>query len=151
MKYYIDCEFNGFGGRLISMAITSQDLTELFYEVLESNTYSGPGIPVDPWVQRHIIPVLNKSPIGVAQFQKALSDFLHNAKRTHGKVHIVADWPEDLTHLTKMLICGPGTMISAPNLTLELNRNAPPTASISKIPHNALEDAISLAQHLSPK
>ena len=60
--------------------------------------------------------------------------------------HIVADWPEDISHFCNALIVGPGMRIDTPPLTLEVRRDLPNTADISRVPHNALEDARSLAQ-----
>lgn len=138
-NFFIDTEFNGFCGRLISMAIVSEDLTSEFYEVLDENTYSSPsaGIGIDPWVLTNVIPRLNKEPIGVKQFQDKLELFL-NENAENNAIRIIADWPEDLTHFTKMLIRGPGTRINVPNFELVFD------SSIyynSKLPHNALEDA----------
>lgn len=52
MNLYIDCEFNGFGGQLISMALVAEDGTE-FYEVVPLLE------EVTPWVAEHVMPVLN--------------------------------------------------------------------------------------------
>ena len=131
---YLDTEFNGFEGSLISLALVSPEGHE-FYEVLD---YSS--MIVDPWVQKHVIPVLNKPSINCKQFQQNLKNFLNQFQQ----INIVCDWPEDIVHFTKFLINGPGTRILHPPMTFELDYNLPDTSIYSKIPHNALEDARAL-------
>ena len=58
---YIDCEFNEFGGQLISMALVTGTGFE-FYEVLDC---PNPG----PWVKDNVIPILGKEPISKEEFQ----------------------------------------------------------------------------------
>lgn len=53
-------------------------------------------------------------------------------------VQQIADWPEDVAHFCNFLITGPGTRIDTPPLTFEVRRDLD---AVSKIPHNALEDA----------
>lgn len=135
-KIYIDTEFNGFGGELISMALAAEDGRE-FYEVLELP----PEGSIDPWVAKHVIPILNKQPVPKATFQHNLLKFLSK----YTEVLIVADWPEDLKFFNQMLITGPGRCMSTPGrLYTVLDRNLPDTSEVSKIPHNALEDARAL-------
>ena len=57
MRYFIDAEFNGFGGQLISLALVPEDEEAVpFYEVLAcANTNS--------WVIDHVVPVLQKQPV----------------------------------------------------------------------------------------
>jgi len=111
-RFFIDTEFNGFCGRLISMAIVSEDLKDEFYEVLYSDTYDD-GRGIDPWVVNNVLPVLNKDSISVSEFQSKLSKFLCNNSEMD-EITIIADWPEDITHLTKMMITSPGQMIKSP-------------------------------------
>lgn len=143
-NFYIDTEFNGFCGRLISMAIVSEDLSSEFYEVLPENTYYNPssGYSYDPWVLKNVIPHLNKEPISVREFQLKLETFL-NENAENNKIRIIADWPEDLTHFCKMLIVAPGKRLLVPDFELVFNHDLPYE---SKIPHNALEDARAIAR-----
>jgi hypothetical protein len=128
MNIYIDCEFNGFGGELISMALVAEDGRE-FYEVLPCN---------DPvaWVNENVMPHRNKAPIGIAEFQEKLEDYLIGFKHPH----IIADWPEDILHFTRMLLLGAGRMMrTAAIIQFTINRKL--SSAASAIPHNALEDA----------
>ena len=52
-------------------------------------------------------------------------------------IHIIADWPEDIAHFCAALIVGPGERINTPLLMMSVVR----IEGVSKIPHNALEDA----------
>jgi hypothetical protein len=146
-RFFIDTEFNGFCGRLISMAIVSEDLKNEFYEVLQPNTYIvtnlGDSKGIDPWVEKNVLPILNKEPISVSEFQAKLSKFLCDNSEM-GEITIIADWPEDITHLTKMMITSPGRMIHSPN---RINAIVDRTIQYkSLIEHNALEDARAIAK-----
>ena len=50
MHFFIDCEWNGSGGELISMALTAADGRE-FYRALECPN-------PEPWVARNVIPAV---------------------------------------------------------------------------------------------
>lgn len=126
MNLYIDTEFNGFGGELISMALVSECGKE-FYEVLPCDN------PVD-WVAENVMPILGKEPITLEWLQIRLQGWLHQ----FSTIHVIADWPEDIQHFCKALICGPGMRIDTPPLTMEVRRDLDST---SEIPHNALADA----------
>lgn len=138
-NFYIDTEFNGFCGRLISMAIVSEDLTSEFYEVLPEDTYYNPsaGYSYDPWVLENVIPHLNKEPVSVKEFQDKLEVFL-NENAENNKIRLIADWPEDLTHFCKMLIVAPGRRLLIPDFELVFDSSI---TYHSNLPHNALEDA----------
>jgi len=133
MKLYIDCEWNSFGGELISMALVDKKGC-YFYEELGCDN-------PDPWVKEHVMSVLDKSPISKIEFQTKLQDFLNR----YDSVHIISDWPEDIVWFCKMLITGPGTRLSTPPLTMEVLR----VDSISLRPHHALSDAIGLRDHVT--
>lgn len=124
--YYIDCEFDGFNGPLLSMALVGDDE---FYEVLEHGPIQ------DKWVDLHVVPFLNKAPISKHDFQLLLSRFI-NGK---GELTIIADWPDDISYFCKSLITAPGMAINTPNIKFVLDRSL--SSGESKIPHNALEDA----------
>jgi len=135
-KIYLDTEFNGFNGELISMALVSETGEE-FYEVLECKN------PV-PWVKQHVMPILNKEPVTLKQLQLELEKYLMQ----FGGVRIITDWPEDLVHFCKCLLNSPGFRINYPNnFEMVIDKMLPNTALHSKIPHNALEDARSLAKY----
>lgn len=138
MRFWIDTEFNSYKGALISMALVGSDGAE-WYEVVLCDE------PIDPWVQEHVIPVLNKFSISYRRMQESLCEFLEG----YDTVHIVADWPEDIQHFCEALIIGPGERFNTPPLTMEIRRDLD---SASAIPHNALADAHAIrGRHLEIK
>ena len=144
MRYFLDTEFNGFGGALLSLALVPEDGEE-FYVTLDCDD------PVFPWVERNVVPYLDHVPVGLvsprltrAQAAIALSAYL----ATDPEPEIVADWPEDLTQFCSLLMTGPGLMVPVPPLTFRLiPLPGFSTAANSAVPHNALHDARSLREH----
>jgi len=131
VKLFIDCEFNEFGGDLISMALVADDGQE-FYEVLNLENDWKYG----SWVFANVVPWLNKDPITKQLFQQKLWQFINQWK----EVHIIADWPDDIKYFCMSLITGPGMAINTPlNMTMQIDREL--TTESSAILHNALEDA----------
>lgn len=130
MKLFIDCEFNGFQGELISMALVDEQ-GHFFYEVLRCPHPTN-------WVAAHVIPVLNKAAIEKSTFQQRLTAYLMG----YATAHIIADWPEDLAHFCNMLISGAGRRLVTPPISMALCTDI---QFDSVIPHNALEDAKALA------
>lgn len=131
MNIFIDCEFNEFGGDLISMALVTDDGQE-FYEVLPLENDEKYG----SWVYANVVPWLNKPAIPKMAFQSSLWQFINQ----WDEVHIIADWPDDIKYFCMSLITGPGVAINTPlNLTMQIDREL--DTSSSKILHNALEDA----------
>ena len=130
-KIYIDTEFNGFNGRLISMALVAEDGNE-FYEVLECRN------PVE-WVQINVMPFLGKTAIDAPLFQSKLQKFLQQYK----EIHLIADWPEDIKHFCSALITGPGLCLNHPPITMIIRQDL--SSKDSKLPHNALHDARAIA------
>jgi len=130
-KLFNDCEFNEFGGDLISMALVAENGQE-FYEVLNlENNYN-----YGPWVSKNVVPILNKDPIIKDLFTNRLWHFLNQWK----EVHIIADWPDDIKYFCMSLVTGPGRAINTPpKMTMQIDREL--SAETSAIPHNALEDA----------
>ena len=131
MNIWIDCEFNEFGGDLISMALVADDGQE-FYEVLELENDEKYG----SWVFANVVPWLNKDPIEKTWFHTKLWAFINQ----WDDVHIIADWPDDIKYFCMSLITGPGVAINTPlKLTMQIDREL--STESSAILHNALEDA----------
>lgn len=137
MNIYIDCEFNGFEGELISLALVAEDGEE-FYEVLLCPE------PVE-WVAENVMPILNKAPISPHNMKLKLSRFLNQ----YDEINIIADWPDDIKYFCQALMIGPGRMFDTPSkMTMEVVRRM---ESVSKLPHNALEDARANAEYMMSK
>lgn len=84
---YLDTEFNGFKGPLISMALVSPEGDE-WYQVVECEG------EIDPWVAENVMPKLGKAAISKAEFSVQLHKFI----RQFDDPLIVCDWHADLMH-----------------------------------------------------
>lgn len=132
MHLWLDTEYNGFQGSLISLALVDENGRE-WYEVLRCDD------PV-PWVAANVMPVLRKRATTVQRLADSLSKWLAQ----YDTVHVMADWPEDFVHFCSLLVPGPGLRLIVPPLSMELLQLREKPASA--IPHNALEDAKALKQ-----
>jgi hypothetical protein len=139
MHYYLDAEFNGFGGSLISLALVPKDrLLVPFYEAL-------PCLSPVPWVVEHVLPVLRTRAISRSEMSVKLSSFLSNDLDPV----IVSDWPEDIAQLAMLMITGPGWRLPSPRLTfvlLDLPLFSSETESDA--PHNPCHDAVALRDYV---
>lgn len=135
MKLFIDTEFNEYKGELISMALVAEDGRE-WYGV---RFCDAPGW----WVGEHVMPHLNQAPERDSDLRRSLAAFLGGFE----SIHIVSDWPGDISHFCNFLEYRPGDRIGPDTMTFEVRRDLPDTATTSAIPHNALEDARAIAKH----
>ncbi|MEQ7873872.1 hypothetical protein ABDK56_07680 [Sphingomonas sp. ASV193] len=146
MRYFLDTEYDGFGGKLLSLALVPEDGGEELYVTLDAPA-------THPWVERHVVPYLDHVPDSLqsprlprAAAAEALAHYLAYDEGAE----IIADWPEDLAQLSMLLVTGPGQMLPVPGLLL---RFVPmpgfSTAANSAVPHNALHDARALRDHLT--
>ncbi len=146
MRYFLDCEYGGFGGELISLALVPEDGGEEFYAVLVQS-----GQP-NAWVAQNVIPYLHHVPEGLKgpplereQAAILLAAWLAGLR----EVELVADWPEDIALFCRLLTVGPGRIVPVPPLTFRLvSLPGFSTAANSAVPHNALHDARSLRDHV---
>lgn len=148
MRYYLDCEFNGFEGELLSLALVSEDMKKHFYGIME---YSR--IAFHPWVKENVYPVLNSVPDSIDTVYYASSQSLGKAiaRFLNGDNDpiIITDWPDDITYFCKSLITSPGWMVDIPALKFEMHRvDAYPTALADAVQHNAWWDAMALRHGL---
>ena len=145
MRYFLDTEYNGTGGALLSLALVPDEGEELYL------TLGWEGA-LEPWVERHVLPYLDTVP------ESLVSPRLNRGDAARMISHylsgdpdplIVADWPEDIALFNALLLTGPGTMVEVPALNFRLQPlSGFSTAATSKVPHNALHDARSLRDHV---
>ena len=145
MRYFMDTEFNGFGGALLSLALVPEDGEE-FYVTLECAD------PLHPWVERNVVPYLDSVPFALSSPRLARSEAsaaLAAYLVLDPEPEITADWPDDIAHFCQLLMTGPGTMVAVPPLRFSLVafRSFSPAAN-SAVPHNALHDARAIRDHL---
>lgn len=146
MRYFLDCEYNGFGGALLSLALVPGDGGEELYLTFACAD------PADPWVERHVMPFMRNVPdaldlplMGREQGAQAVAMYLAH----DNEPEIVADWPTDIELLCGLLTFAPGRMVAVPELCfrlVQLGRFSP--AENSAVPHNALHDARALRDHV---
>lgn len=133
MNIFIDCEYNGPGGQLVSMALVDSEM-DGFYVELEIHE------PIVGWVKDNVVPLLNKKyQVSRKQFQEMLERYLSKYER----VHLIADWPDDIKYFCESLITLPGERIDTPPLTMEIRRDLD---AVSKVPHHARWDAIAIKE-----
>ncbi len=144
MRYFLDTEYNGIGGALLSLALVPDDGEELYLTFRTEE-------PIAEWVERHVLPYLDMVPEQLACPRLSRSDgaeALERYLRHDDAAVIVADWPEDVAQFCDLMITGQGDMIDVRDLTFRLLPLSNfSTAANSKVPHNALHDARALREH----
>jgi hypothetical protein len=146
MRYFLDTEYDGFGGPLLSLALVPEDGSEEFYVVIEHDGIS------DQWVARNVVPYFDMVPEplrGPHLPRAAAADSLARWLAHDEAPDIIADWPEDLAQLAMLFVVGPGHMLPIPGLTLRfVPLHGFSCAANSAVPHNALHDARALRDHI---
>lgn len=132
MRIFIDCEFNGTHGALISMGLISEDGQRPFYEVVDFAE------PVDPWVLENVMPILEKPAIPYKEFQKKLFNYL----KQFPTVTVVADHPADISRMCSAITISGGDWMELKQISFEVIEAL--SAKESKTPHNAFQDAVAV-------
>lgn len=136
---FLDCEFNGHEGQLLSMALvgnTDMPYSE-FYKVLPYDVTT-----INDWVKENVIPKLGVEPTTWEKFRIDLWDFLYH----HPHEIIVADSPADFVYLLEQM-----HYIDSKNKYKYISQNLKLEFIVSadyksESPHNALSDARALKQ-----
>jgi hypothetical protein len=145
MRYFLDCEFNGFGGALMSLALVPEDEGEDYYVVIPLEEEA------EPWVARHVVPYLRSVPnMLFNQLDRVAA--AHDIARylsTDRDPEIVADWPEDIALFCRLLLTAETEIVDISSLRFHFLRTPGfSTARNSAVPHNALHDARALRDHM---
>jgi len=145
VRYFLDTEYNGWGGALLSLALVPDDGEELYITL----DWQG---PLEQWVERYVLPYMDAVP------ESLVSPRLSRADAARTLAHylagdpdplIIADWPEDLALFNALLVTGPGAMAEVPGIRFQfMPLTGFSTAANSKVPHNALHDARALRNHV---
>jgi hypothetical protein len=134
MRYFLDAEYNGFGGELISLALVPEDKALApFYAALDCDEPTA-------WVAEHVMPVLAVPPVHHDVLADGFAEYLIDDEDPH----LVADWPEDIVHAARLLVTGPGRMKPIRSMRFELVDPEIVGPVPSEIPHNAQSDAEAL-------
>jgi hypothetical protein len=139
VRYFLDAEFNGFGGDLVSLALVPEDAgLPPFYEAVECSAPTA-------WVAENVLPVLQVTPRSRREVADRFAEYLIDDEDPL----LVADWPEDIAHAARLLITGPGQMKPIRSLRFQLVDPVIVGAgdaggSANPTPHNAYSDAVAL-------
>jgi 3' exoribonuclease, RNase T-like len=149
MRYFLDTEFNGFGGALISLALVPEYGDQEFYAVVRLEE------PPHGWVERNVMPYLGCVPPGIDAAPISRLEAANEIARylaADSEPMIIADWPDDIAYLCSLLVTGPGQIAAVGSIRFEfLSSPGFSTAKNSHVPHNALHDARALRSFvLSP-
>lgn len=148
MRYFLDTEFDGFGGPLISLALVREDGASVYYVMSEAAK--------DPWVRDNVLPFLWLLPVATAEMFSArpwdrtaaamdIAWFL----RDDAEPVIVTDWPADIRYFCDLIEFPKGQMAPIRSLRFEMLRvDAYPTALDGAVQHNAWWDAMALREKL---
>lgn len=151
MKYFLDTEFDGFGGKLLSLALVRED-NESLYIIYKHNIITG---ITDPWVEQNVLPILYEVPAPLPGMLHVVHDDIDAARLIQAYLaqddyvpYIITDWPDDVKYMCQAVITGPGMMINVPRLQFDVVRvDAYPTEVKGAVQHNAWWDAMAL-KHL---
>jgi hypothetical protein len=135
-RLFLDTEFNGFGGQLLSVALVPEyDNKKTFYQELKVIE------DLHPWVKENVMPNMRMAPCSYEYYQSQLANYLWEI----GDCQIIADWPDDIRYICQSFITGPGMCLKLMhNIGFYLDFGI---EYESKLPHNALYDAIAIREH----
>jgi hypothetical protein len=143
MRYYLDTEFDGFHGGLLTLALVREDGESIYlHRDIE---------PMDLWVRQNVIPFILTCPIEPVKstntelLARVVAHFLHGDPDPV----IVSDWPADIRYLCELIELPHGQMVAIPGLKFEMVRvDAYPTTLPGAVQHNAWWDAMALRHKL---
>jgi hypothetical protein len=140
MDYYLDTEFNGFGGKLISLGIVRQDGHGLYviYPKLESYT---------EYVRQNVLPHLENAPAFALHMNPGAKagNLLEEFFKGDPCPNVICDWPDDVKYFCEEMLLGPGKRIKVPRITFDIRPiESYPTKLRGAVQHNAFWDALAL-------
>lgn len=146
MKYFLDTEFNEFGGELISLALVREDGESIYLVYPELPEYG-------EWVEEHVVPFIWSIPSPLPGMAYKLESHEEGARRIAAffgddpQPVIVTDWPDDIKYFCQAIMVGPGMMVGLDNIVFHMVRcDAYPTTLEDAVQHNAWWDAKALRE-----
>jgi hypothetical protein len=146
MRYYLDCEFDGHNGPLLSMALVAQDGPSLYVRTAARAH--------EPWVIVNVEPLMGEhhaGSFGMHVPSAGVGEWLRNFIGGDAHPVIIADSPVDIGRFCRAISTGEdGGWASAdyPTMTFEVhNVDCYPTTLPGAVQHNAWWDAMAL-RHL---
>jgi hypothetical protein len=137
MRYFVDAEFNGFGGELVSLAaVPETNERPHFYEAVGCQRPS-------LWVRINLIPVLQTRPRSWGEVAHLFASYLE----ADPEPVIVSDCAESLAHAALLLTDRAGGRLMGARVRFELLPQSDFSAqAVSETPNNAYRDAIALKE-----
>lgn len=139
--FYLDCEFDGHNGPLLSLALVREDGRGIHIQTDQ--------IATDPWVAANVMPLMNTDDAHLRQWVP-LNEVGPSIRAFigEGSPHIIADSPVDIGRFCRAISTGAdGQWASAdyPRMTFEVvNIDCYPTTLSGAVQHNAWWDAMAL-------
>lgn len=145
MRYYLDCEFDGHNGPLLSLALVRDNSSGIYIATTAEAK--------DPWVVANVVPLIDRHSCRMAvrcapnEVGAVIRTFIDCDAPT-----IVADSPVDIGRFCRAISTGrDGEWASAeyPRMTFEVhNVDCYPTDLANAVQHNAWWDAMALRSAL---
>lgn len=147
VRFYIDCEFDGHVGPLLSIALVREDGESIHIQAKQ--------FALDIWVQDNVMPLMDRhdatqsAKVYVNEIGGVIRAFIGDCDHPV----IIADSPVDIGRFCRALSTGPdGQWVSAnyPRMSFEVhNVDCYPTALAGAVQHNAWWDAMALRHILT--
>lgn len=147
-RFYIDCEFDGHGGELLSMAIVRENGRGLYLCIADEPDF------LDPWVEKNVWPLVHlRLPVGrTFAYVNDWGDLIRRFINELTSPVIVADSPVDIWRFCEVITTDNGAWRSTdfPRMTFEVhNVDCYPTDLPGAVQHNAWWDAMALRHKLT--
>lgn len=148
-RFYIDCEFDGHDGPLLSIAMVREDGDSIHIQVDVA--------AMDLWVIRNVIPLMDchRAPKAAKVYLNEVGDLIRAFIGETERPTIIADSPVDIGRFCRALSTGSdGGWASAdyPAMSFEVhNVDCYPTDLAGAVQHNAWWDAMALRQALTTR
>jgi hypothetical protein len=138
---YLDTEFNGFGGELLSMALVVERPSDIHWYGYRD--FRSLDEAIDPWVAENVVPQLGWGTFAPFRSLREMKNSFWAFIASYDSPEIICDWNEDAVHFCRML--QGEDYASSHDFAVRLTvLKTPPGQPVSNSPHNALEDAWAL-------
>lgn len=146
-RFYLDCEFDGHNGPLLSMALVPEEGASIHIQIMTQ--------PKDPWVIANVMPLMEHHEAETMALvpSNSVGEELRAYLGSCEHPVIIADSPVDISRFCAAISTDPsGAWASTdyPQMTFEVhNVDCYPTTLPSAVQHNAWWDAMALCRKLS--
>lgn len=147
LRYYIDCEFDGHNGPLLSLAMVREDGGSIHIQTKVA--------PMDIWVQRHVYPLMEQhhARLSAKVYHDEVGEVIRHFIGGDPQPKIIADSPVDIARFCRAISTGPnGGWQSADYERMTFiveNVDCYPTDLPGAVQHNAWWDAMALCHKLT--